>query len=118
VLCSNPFHHGAILPDTQGELFCSDACLKLYRWFLTQILPFFDAINYCDLPKRKAVVDVNVNLNLEDLEKQAIVDALEATNNVQNEAAKLLGISARKLNFKMKKLKMRPIDNSQPIGVC
>jgi len=40
-------------------------------------------------------------LNLEDLEKEAIVAALRRTKWVQKEAANLLGISARALNYKI-----------------
>jgi Nif-specific regulatory protein len=40
-------------------------------------------------------------LNLEHLERAAIVRALQATRGVQKEAAQLLGISPRVLNYKI-----------------
>lgn len=40
-------------------------------------------------------------LNLEDLERNAILKALERTNWIQKEAAELLGISPRALNYKI-----------------
>jgi DNA-binding NtrC family response regulator len=42
-------------------------------------------------------------LNLELLEKQAMVEALKRSNWVQKEAAKLLGVSSRVLNYKVHK---------------
>ncbi|HMC82445.1 MAG TPA: sigma-54 dependent transcriptional regulator, partial [Candidatus Polarisedimenticolia bacterium] len=42
-------------------------------------------------------------LNLELLEKQALVEALKRSNWVQKEAAKLLGVSSRVLNYKVHK---------------
>ena len=42
-------------------------------------------------------------LNLEDVEKKAILEALEETAWVQSRAAKLLGVSRRALNYKIAK---------------
>ena len=42
-------------------------------------------------------------LNLDDLEKSAIKQALKISNNVQTQASKLLGITARSLHYKLKK---------------
>jgi two-component system, NtrC family, response regulator AtoC len=40
----------------------------------------------------------------EEFEKEVILDALKKTNNVQTQAAALLGISRRILKYKMDKL--------------
>ena len=40
-------------------------------------------------------------LNLEQLEREAIVRALQATRGVQKEAAQILGISPRVPNYKI-----------------
>jgi len=45
-------------------------------------------------------------MNLEDLERGAIQRALRATRGVQKEAAQLLGISPRVLNYKIQTLKL------------
>ncbi|MFO7768572.1 MAG: sigma-54 dependent transcriptional regulator [bacterium] len=42
-------------------------------------------------------------LDLEEVERQAIVRALESTGHVQSRAARLLGISRRSLNYKISK---------------
>ena len=52
-----------------------------------------------DLPP---VVDPGL-LNLELLEKQALLEALRRTNWIQKEAAKLLGVSSRVMNYKVAK---------------
>ena len=41
------------------------------------------------------------SLNLEQLERAAIIRALQATRGVQKEAAQLLGVSPRVLNYKI-----------------
>lgn len=41
------------------------------------------------------------DLNLERVERETIIEALERSDWVQKEAAKLLGISARTLNYKI-----------------
>lgn len=45
-------------------------------------------------------------LNLEVIEKDAIMDSLKITGHLQKSAAKLLGISARSLNYKIDKHKI------------
>jgi DNA-binding NtrC family response regulator len=52
-----------------------------------------------DMP---ALVDPSL-LNLELLEKQALLEALKRSNWVQKEAAKLLGVSSRVMNYKVAK---------------
>ena len=42
-------------------------------------------------------------LNLEVLEKQALLEALKRSNWIQKEAAKLLGVSSRVMNYKVAK---------------
>lgn len=44
----------------------------------------------------------NSDLNLEEMERNAVLRALEMTGWVQKEAAKLLGISPRAINYKIK----------------
>ena len=41
------------------------------------------------------------NLNLDEIERDAIIEALERSEWVQKEAAKLLGITSRSLNYKI-----------------
>lgn len=45
-------------------------------------------------------------LNLEAIEKDAINDSLKITGHLQKSAAKLLGVSARSLNYKIGKHKI------------
>jgi transcriptional regulator with GAF, ATPase, and Fis domain len=45
-------------------------------------------------------------LNLEDLERGAIQGALRATRGVQKDAAELLGVTPRVLNYKIQILKI------------
>jgi len=45
-------------------------------------------------------------MNIEELERGAIQRALSATKGVQKEAAKLLGISPRVLNYKIQQLNL------------
>ncbi|MBN1155931.1 sigma-54-dependent Fis family transcriptional regulator [candidate division KSB1 bacterium] len=55
--------------------------------------------------RRKDVItidDENSNLKLDSLERKAIIKALETSNWIQKDAAKLLGVSARSLNYKIK----------------
>ena len=42
-------------------------------------------------------------LNLESLEKAALMEALKRSNWIQKEAAKLLGVSSRVMNYKVHK---------------
>jgi DNA-binding NtrC family response regulator len=46
-------------------------------------------------------------INLEDLEKQAILEALRVNNWVQKDAAKFLGISSRVMNYKVAKYEIK-----------
>lgn len=54
------------------------------------------------VPDRKS--DESLEDFLENIERQAIIDALEKTNNNKTAAAKLLGISFRALRYRLKKL--------------
>jgi DNA-binding NtrC family response regulator len=56
-------------------------------------------------PKGEAPM-VHETLNLEDLERSAIQNALRITRGVQKEAADLLGITPRVLNYKIQVLKI------------
>lgn len=49
-------------------------------------------------------LDLNLPDYLEDVEKKAIVKALEKTNNNKTAAAKLLGVSFRTLRYRLSKL--------------
>ncbi len=51
-------------------------------------------------------VSIGDTLDLEDLERGAITRALQATRGVQKEAADLLGVSPRVLNYKIQTLKL------------
>jgi len=42
-------------------------------------------------------------MNLKNIERELIAQALKKTGGVQNKAAKLLGISSRVINYKIKK---------------
>jgi len=54
-----------------------------------------------DRRKDGSVVFTSDTLNLEEIERHAILTALNRTNWVQKEAARLLGISPRALNYKI-----------------
>jgi len=47
------------------------------------------------------------NYHLEEIEKQAVLDALERANWVQKDAAGILGISSRVMNYKIRKFNVR-----------
>lgn len=49
---------------------------------------------------------MGASLNLEKLERGAIIRALQASHGVQKEAAQLLGVSPRVLNYKIQNLKI------------
>jgi transcriptional regulator with GAF, ATPase, and Fis domain len=46
-------------------------------------------------------------IDLEELEKQAILEALRIHNWVQKDAAKFLGISSRVMNYKVAKYEIK-----------
>jgi transcriptional regulator with GAF, ATPase, and Fis domain len=46
-------------------------------------------------------------VNLEDLDKQAILEALRINNWVQKDAARFLGISSRVMNYKVAKYEIK-----------
>ena len=48
--------------------------------------------------------ELNLPDYLEDIEKKAIIQALEKTNNNKTAAAKLLGVSFRTLRYRLSKL--------------
>jgi DNA-binding NtrC family response regulator len=65
-----------------------------------------------DLQLTSNVSSLNLRLpptgiDLEDLEKQAILEALRINNWVQKEAAKFLGISSRVMNYKVAKYEIK-----------
>jgi len=51
-------------------------------------------------------VPVGDTLNLEDLERGAITRALQSARGVRREAAGILGVSPRVLNYKIQNLKL------------
>ena len=51
--------------------------------------------------RRRRESDGEDPLNLQELERRAILKALDKTNWIQKEAANLLGISPRALNYKI-----------------
>jgi len=59
------------------------------------------------LPVSPAPVSSDMELSLEENEKQLIVRALEKTNGNQTQAARLLRITRDTLRYKMKKFKLR-----------
>jgi Nif-specific regulatory protein len=46
------------------------------------------------------------NMNLSDVEKMKVMEAMEKAAGVQSKACKLLGISPRQLGYKLKKYKI------------
>lgn len=66
----------------------------------------------CDTKVRRKIPRVslerikNGNLNLIDIEKRTILAALDRTDYVQQDAAKVLGISPRVLNYKINQHKI------------
>jgi DNA-binding NtrC family response regulator len=84
-----------------------------------------DAITLADLPDRlrevaarssgAAVAPVsNIHGQLEDLERGAIVAALEASGDNQTRAARALGLSRRALIYKMEKYGLKPPPGAAP----
>jgi two-component system, NtrC family, response regulator PilR len=59
-------------------------------------------------------LDLNLPDYLEDVEKKAIVQALEKTNNNKTAAAKLLGVSFRTLRYRLSKLGMAKESDLDP----
>lgn len=53
------------------------------------------------IEEQEAEIKVVNTLNLIDMEKQAILHALKLSDYVQKDAAAILGISARSLNYKI-----------------
>jgi two-component system response regulator PilR (NtrC family) len=56
--------------------------------------------------------DVSLSDHLEDIEKRAILKALDKTNNNKTAAAKLLGVSFRTLRYRLSKLGLAKEDDS------
>lgn len=71
---------------------------------------FFDLIelfgekiwNWRRLFQQKEITIVDKQFNLKEMEKRLILNALEMCNFKQHEAAQLLGISPRRLNYWIK----------------
>lgn len=57
-------------------------------------------------------LDVSLSDHLEDIEKRAIMKALEKTNNNKTAAAKLLGVSFRTLRYRLSKLGLEQDDSA------
>ncbi len=56
-------------------------------------------------PERASAVKIPLSgLALDDIERDALIEALKMTNWVQKDAAELLSISARVMNYKIKTL--------------
>ena len=58
----------------------------------------------------------NLNLTdyLEDIEKKAIIQALQKTNNNKTAAAKLLGVTFRTLRYRLDKLGLSKDGDTEP----
>lgn len=54
--------------------------------------------------KTPSIADINLPEYLEDVERRAILQALEKTNQNKTQAAKLLGVSFRTLRYRLEKL--------------
>ena len=74
----------------------------------TRILPEHIALYDKRPPQKKDVVDIpEAGVSLEEVERQLISQALERTGWVQKNAARLLGISPRVINYKIRKHKIK-----------
>jgi DNA-binding NtrC family response regulator len=70
----------------------------------TEILPEHIALHDKPSQKGKGLLEIpEGGINLEDVERLLIIQALERTGWVQKKAAKLLGISPRVINYKIRK---------------
>ena len=56
------------------------------------------------IPTTPNIADINLPEYLEDVERRAILQALEKTNQNKTQAAKLLGVSFRTLRYRLEKL--------------
>ena len=73
-----------------------------------KVLPEHIALYDKKPPQKKDVLDIpDGGVNLEEVERQLIAQALERTGWVQKNAAKMLGISPRVINYKIKKHKLK-----------
>jgi len=86
-----------------------------------------EAISATPSPEGSAVVRIPpAGIPLDEIERQAIVEALKMANWVQKDAAELLGISPRVINYKIKTMGIEfprgrrvaapPAGDEQPIG--
>jgi len=71
-----------------------------------------------DHPKKQSfepdqTLDISLSDYLEDIEKRAIVSALNKANNNKTAAAKLLGVSFRTLRYRLAKLGLAKEDNTE-----
>ena len=68
-----------------------------------------DALDLYPVWRRRLIKDFNRRVSLtEDIERQAIQEALRRTNGIMTEAARTLHITRRMLRYKMDKLQIRP----------
>jgi two-component system response regulator PilR (NtrC family) len=58
-------------------------------------------------------VEINLTNYLEEIEKQAIIQALDKTNNNKTAAAKLLGVTFRTLRYRLAKLGLAKEDDAE-----
>ncbi|UCD59027.1 MAG: sigma-54-dependent Fis family transcriptional regulator [Candidatus Hydrogenedentota bacterium] len=74
----------------------------------TKILPEHIALYDRQPPKKKETIDIpEGGIKLLDIERMLLLQALERTGWVQKNAAKLLGISPRVINYKIRKHKIK-----------
>ncbi|RJP67554.1 MAG: sigma-54-dependent Fis family transcriptional regulator [Candidatus Abyssobacteria bacterium SURF_17] len=77
----------------------------------TKVLPEHIALYDKASPKKKEIVEIPEDgVKLVDVERQLIVQALERTGWVQKNAAKLLGMSPRVINYKIRKHRIKRPD--------
>lgn len=61
-------------------------------------------------PKQNMKLMETDKLNISDMERRVVIEALERANGVQKDAARILGISPRVMNYKIQKLKISSRD--------
>jgi len=67
---------------------------------LKKVFPLFTSMF---LPSIQRNLPSSISLSLKEGERQTLIDALEKTNWIQKDAANILGISRRSLNYQIKK---------------
>jgi DNA-binding protein Fis len=103
--CLSPRHHyqpRRFLPKNENQKFCTELCLK--DCITNYLIPLFAQmadLEWSFIPKPTIDNGALPTLNLEFLEKMAIETALEQTDWKQSNAAPLLGIKPRALNYRI-----------------